>query len=51
MVLRGWRGRLVVSLGGSVPAVRGAGRFSWFFHMELLGGLFVRSDAEEKGFI
>ena len=26
-----------------VSAVRGAERFGWFFHMELLGGLFVRA--------
>lgn len=32
-------------------SVRGAGSFSWFFHMELLGGLFVRSNAEAKRFI
>lgn len=51
MVLRGFAGRLTVSLGGSFPAVRGAGSFSWFFHMELSGGLFVRSDAEAKRFI
>lgn len=34
-------GRSIVSLGGSFLAVRGAGRFGRFFHMELLGGLFV----------
>lgn len=51
VVLRGFAGRLTVSLGGSFPAVRGAGSFSWFFHMELSGGLFVRSDAEAKRFI
>lgn len=51
VVLRGWRGVLLFPLGGSFPTVREAGRFGWFFHMELLGGLFVRSDAEAKRFI
>lgn len=53
-----WRGVAWVG-GGVLPfrlaarfsAVRGAGRFGWFFYMELLGGLFVRSDAEAKRFI
>ena len=46
-VLIPWRG--VALVGGVVLSfrlavrflsVRGAGSFSWFFHMELLGGLF-----------
>lgn len=42
MALRGLAGSSCrFLLGGSFLAVRGAGRFGWFFHMELLGGLFV----------
>lgn len=31
----------IVSFGGSFYTVREAGRFGWFFHVEIIGGLFV----------
>ena len=33
----GMAGCPVVPLGGSFPTVRGAGRFGWFFHVEIIG--------------
>ena len=51
VALLGWRGVLPFRLASRSLSVRWAGRFGWFFHMELLGGLFVRSDAEAKRFI
>lgn len=36
----GWRGVLPFRLAGRSLSVRGEGRFGWFFHMELSGGLF-----------
>ena len=43
--LRGWRGAFPFRLAARFSAVCGAGRFGWFFHMELLGGLFVGTGA------
>ena len=40
VVLLGWWGVLPFRLTARFLSVRGAGRFGWFFHMELSGGLF-----------
>lgn len=38
----GWLGVLSFRLAARFSAVRGAGRFSWFFHVEIIGGGVVR---------
>lgn len=41
VALRGWRGVLPLFVWRLVSTVCGAGRFGWFFHVEIIGGLFV----------